>query len=148
MCCANSLLNRGVCSITLCNLVPSCVCILNIKACLIMVILVRWEWEFVRLGLAPNYKTICFAEWGNRIYQYMTLEPISLFAIRKIASRQLSSHSIRCEIRRWDTVDEIGRLCTFSPNQVDYHTSINPYYCWVSWPYKCIFFSHSCASGS
>ena len=43
-----------------------------------------------------NYKTIFFAERGNRAHRYM-LEPIPLSAICTIASMRLSSHALRCE---------------------------------------------------
>ena len=67
--------------------------------------------------VAPNYKTIFFAEWGNRTHQYM-LEPIPLSAIRTIASMRPSSHALRCETGRWGTSDESGRLCTLCHKQV------------------------------
>ena len=76
--------------------------------------------------VAPNYKSIFFAERENRTHQHM-LEPISLSSIRTIASMGLSSHALRCETRRWGTSDESGRLCTLCPKQVqesEYHTSI------------------------
>ena len=76
--------------------------------------------------VAPNYKTIFFAERGNRTHRYM-LEPIPLSAIRTIASMRLSSHALRCETGRWGTSDESGRLCTLCPKQVQeskYHTLI------------------------
>ena len=44
-----------------------------------------------------------------------------------IASMQLSSHALRCEMGRWGTIDESGRLCTLCPKQVresKYHTLI------------------------
>ena len=46
--------------------------------------------------VAPNYKSIFFAERGNCTHRYM-LEPIPLFAIRTIASMQLNSHAFPCE---------------------------------------------------
>ena len=76
--------------------------------------------------VAPNYKSIFFAERGNRTHRYM-LEPIPLSAIRTIASMRLSSHALRCETGRWGTSDESGRLCTLCPKQVresEYHTLI------------------------
>ena len=78
------------------------------------------------INVAPNYKTIFFKEWGSRSHRY-TLEPIPIFAIQTIASMRLSSHTLRCEMGRWGTSDESGRLCTFCPKQVresEYHTLI------------------------
>ena len=76
--------------------------------------------------VAPNYKTIFFAERGNRTHRYM-LEPMPLSAIQTIASMQLSSHTLRCETGHWGTSDESGRLCTLFPKQVwesKYHTLV------------------------
>ena len=45
------------------------------------------------------------------------LEPILLFAIQTIASMQLSSHALRCEMGHWGPSDESGRLCILCPKQ-------------------------------
>ena len=47
-------------------------------------------------NVAPNYKNIFFAKWGNHIKQYM-LESIWLVFIWMIASIRLYSHSLRGE---------------------------------------------------
>ena len=76
--------------------------------------------------IAPNYKTMFFAERGNRTHPYM-LEPIPLSAIRTIAAIRLSSHSLRCETGRWGNGHESDRLCTLCSLQVresEYHTLI------------------------
>ena len=55
------------------------------------------------------------------------LEPILLSGIRTIASMRLSLHALRCEMGRWGTSDESGRLCTLCPKQAresKYHTLI------------------------
>ena len=57
--------------------------------------------------VAPNYKTIFFAERGNHTHRYM-LDTIPLSVIRSIASMRLSSHTLRCEVGRWGTSDESG----------------------------------------
>ena len=53
--------------------------------------------------VARNYKTIFFAERGNRTHRYM-LEPIPLFSIQTIVSIRLSSHALRCEKGRWGKI--------------------------------------------
>ena len=76
--------------------------------------------------VATNYKTIFFAERGNRTHIYI-FEPIPLSAIRTIASIWLSSHALRYETGRWGTSDERERHCTLCPKQVresEYHTLI------------------------
>jgi len=56
--------------------------------------------------IAPNYKTMFFAERGNRTHPYM-LEPIPLSAIRIIAAAiWLSSHSLQCEMGHWGNGEE------------------------------------------
>ena len=64
--------------------------------------------------VASNYKTIFFA---GKPYTSNMLEPIPVLAIRTIASMQLSSHALRCEMGRWGTSDESGRLCTLCPKR-------------------------------
>ena len=52
--------------------------------------------------VAPNYKTIFFAEQGSCTHRYM-LEPIPISAIQTIASMRLSSHHVshmHCYVRR------------------------------------------------
>ena len=76
--------------------------------------------------VAPNYKTIFLAEWGNRTHLYM-LEPVPLASIRTNVSMRFSSHALRCETGCWGTSDQSGRLCTLCPKQVresEYHTLI------------------------
>ena len=78
------------------------------------------------MHVAPNYKSIFFAEQGNRTHRYM-LEPIPLFVIRTIASMRLSSHALRCETGHWGPSDESHRQCTLCPKKVresEYHTLI------------------------
>ena len=105
--------------------------------------------------VAPNYKTIFFAEWENRTHRYM-LEIIPLSAIRPIASRWHSSHTLRFEMGRWGRSDEFGRLCTLCLKQVwefECHTLIQ---CWafdhifdnvfhtsLTKPNSCMNFSHN-----
>ena len=66
--------------------------------------------------VAPNYKTIFFAERGKRTHRYM-LEPISLYAIRTIASMWLSSHALRCETGRWGKVMRMVDYAHFALNK-------------------------------
>ena len=76
--------------------------------------------------VAPNYKTIFLAEWGNRTHLYM-LEPVPLASIRTNVSMRFSSHALRCETGCWGTSDQSGRLCTLCPKQVresEYHSLI------------------------
>ncbi|MCO5590826.1 hypothetical protein L7F22_044801 [Adiantum nelumboides] len=49
--------------------------------------------------IAPNYKTMFFAERRNHTHTYM-LDPIPLSAIRTIAAIRLTSHFLRCKIGR------------------------------------------------
>ena len=67
--------------------------------------------------VATNYKTIFFAERGNRTHIYI-FEPIPLSAIWTIASIWLSSHALRYETGRWGTSDECWHKRPFLPLRI------------------------------
>ena len=59
--------------------------------------------------VAPNYKTVFFAERGNRTHRYM-LEPIPLSAIRNIASNLVHMHYNV----RWGVVAQVMRVAGYA----------------------------------
>mgnify|MGYP000745292264 CR=1 FL=1 len=76
------------------------------------------EYGHYTLVFDTNYKTIFFAEQGNRTHRYM-LEPIPLSAIRTIASMTLSSHALLCETGVGAQVMRVADYAHFALNKFE-----------------------------